>query len=116
MTEKITEVSLCKLINENGSQPMLMLDTSLVPSGGTSKSSLVKRVARSLGLPTISTTYSIGTEIREWKDLQDYEEEILINVVPPGDIIPHSVRDITVHFNISQAVVFYDDSFGKVDY
>lgn len=41
------------------------------------------------------------------------EEEYLVQISPPGDIIPEMVRTLVLNQNITNAAILFDDSFGK---
>ena len=49
---------------------------------------------------------------REWKDMSDEQKKYLIQVRPPGDILPDIIRDLALTNNITNAAILYDSSFG----
>lgn len=116
MSDEVTEGDLCnKLIGTKGPKATVLLDTTVKPSiSGLRSGQLVKKFARSVGLPTVTTTYGDnGHEVLAWDGLTKREKEWLVHVQPPGDTISSMVKDIAGHFNMSTAVVFYDKTFGK---
>ncbi|CAG2107477.1 unnamed protein product, partial [Medioppia subpectinata] len=62
-------------------------------------------------IPTISTTYQLGSGILNWRNLDDNEKQYLIHVNQPGDTIPIMVKDLTAHHNYKTVIVYYDESF-----
>lgn len=117
MSDEVTEGELCdKMFSASGrtAQPTVLLDTTVKTIiSGRRSSQLVKKLARSVGLPTLSTSYGdTGHELTAWNGLSKREKEWLVHVQPPGDIIAHVVKDIAAHYNMSTATVFYDSTFG----
>lgn len=51
---------------------------------------------------------------REWQGLTENENNYLVQLMPPGDIIVQSIRDIVQTQNITNAAIVYDDSFGRL--
>ena len=50
---------------------------------------------------------------REWRELQPLQEKYLIQIRPPGDVMPDAFREIVQRQNAANAAILYDDSFGK---
>ena len=50
---------------------------------------------------------------REWRDIDAEQEKYLVQVMPPGDILAQSVREIVSTQNITNAAVLFDSSFGR---
>ena len=106
---------ICERVFHDGFDPMFMIDASEWNDGtpGANKSHMIKNLAREMGLPTISTTYSLGKGISNWNHLDEIEKQILIHVDSPGDVIPQMIKDLVNHYNIEEFVILYDESFGK---
>lgn len=66
-----------------------------------------------LGLPTVSASFGQEGDLRQWRDINDQKKNYLIQVMPPGDIIPEVVRSIVEYMNITNAAILYDETFGK---
>ncbi|CAM1317771.1 Uncharacterised protein g6837 [Pycnogonum litorale] len=98
---------LHSLFTSKANKPLVVFDTTI---GGQS-SSAVKRIVRTLKIPTVSATYGFQGDIKEWKDLTSSEEQYLIQVMPPGDIIGQFVHDVGSSLNMSSAGILFDDSF-----
>jgi hypothetical protein len=49
---------------------------------------------------------------RQWRDLDEEQLKYLIQVQPPGDLIPEAIRTIVIAQNMSSAGILFDDSFG----
>ena len=71
-----------------GTPPDLILDLS---RGGDS-SEIIKSVAFNLGLPTVSSTMGDKNEILEWRSALAEQEEYLVQVRSPLDILPFILR------------------------
>ncbi|XP_050303158.1 ionotropic receptor 25a isoform X2 [Anthonomus grandis grandis] len=102
--------SLCstyqKMLDDN-TPPHLVLDTT--KAGLASET--VKSFSSALGIPTVSASYGQVGDLRQWRNLQPNEEEYLIQISPPGDIIPEVVRTLVLNQNITNAAILFDDSF-----
>lgn len=94
---------------KSGKMPHVVLDTTL--TGVTSET--VKSFTSALAIPTVSTSYGQEYDIRSWRNLDEEDQKYLIQIMPPGDIIPEVVRSIVVAQNISNAAILFDDSFSK---
>ena len=53
------------------------------------------------------------TTNREWANLDDQQKKYLIQVRPPGDVMPDAIRDMIMQLNITNAAILFDESFGK---
>ena len=95
-------------------QPNILIDTTLKHSmTGRRAANLVKQFARSVGLPTVSTSYGMGADVEPaWMALSKREREWLVHVQPPGDVFAHAVPDIVRQFNLTTAAIIYDNTFG----
>jgi len=92
---------------DSGSPPDLVLDLTL--SGISSE--VVKSLSLTLGLPTVSAALGEEGDIREWRDITDAQKQYLIQVRPPGDILPSIIRDLAMASNITNAGILYDSTF-----
>lgn len=90
-----------------GSPPDIIIDSTR--SGVMSD--VVKTMTWTLGLPTLSTSYGETDEIREWRDLSPQQQNYLIQIRPPGDVITGVVRELIERQNITNAAILYDDTF-----
>ncbi|XP_001356575.4 ionotropic receptor 25a [Drosophila pseudoobscura] len=92
---------------EKKMMPHLILDTT--KSGVASET--VKSFTQALGLPTISASYGQEGDLRQWRDLDESKQKYLLQVMPPGDIIPEVIRSIVRRLNITNAAILYDETF-----
>lgn len=108
-----SSVSVCDqfsaLFSANVLSPVVVLDTTT----NEPQSSIVKRVARKLKIPTLSASYGYKGDIVEWNNLTMEEKEFLVQVMPPGDIIGQMIHDIGASQNLTNAGILYDDSFRE---
>ena len=51
---------------------------------------------------------------REWRDLDAMQEKYLIQIRPPGDVMPDAFREMVLKQNITNAAILFDDTFGKI--
>ena len=94
---------------DEGAPPDLVLDFTL----GGMTSEVMKSLSLSLGLPSVTSTMGEQGDITEWESLNESQEKYLIQVRSPSDLFQYIIRDLAVHTNFSNAVILYDDSFGK---
>lgn len=90
-----------------GSPPDIIIDST----GSGVMSDVVKTMTWTLGLPTLSTSYGETDEIREWRDLSPQQQNYLIQIRPPGDVITGVIRELIERQNITNAAILYDDTF-----
>ena len=95
---------------DRGTPPDLILDLTQ----GGEVSEMVKFMASSLGLPTVSSSQGGDKEIIRWSSLSEEQLNYLVQVRSPSDIFPYSIRDLAEATMMETAVVFYDDSFSKI--
>ena len=76
-------------------------------------SDVVKTMTWTLGLPTLSSSYGETGEIREWRDLSPQQQNYLIQIRPPGDVITGVIRELITRQNITNAAILYDKTFGN---
>ncbi|CAG2115103.1 unnamed protein product, partial [Medioppia subpectinata] len=82
--EEDNSTTICEQLFADKSMPTFVLDVT--ESAQTSPK--VKNLVREMGIPTISTTYQLGSGILNWRNLDDNEKQYLIHVNQPGDTIP----------------------------
>ena len=104
-----SSADICRQIFGSQTEPTFVIDAT--ESQQTSPK--VKNLVREMGIPTISTTYQLGSGILNWRNLDDTEKQYLIHVNQPGDTMPLMVKDIVTHFNYKTVAVYYDKSFRK---
>jgi len=107
--EEDTADQICHQIFKDNLTPTYMIDVTEV----SQISPILKNMAREMGIPTISTTYQLGSGIINWRNLDDIEKQILIHINQPGDIIPQMAKDIAVRYNYQTIVILYDQSFRE---
>jgi len=106
----VTVEKVCAEIDamlDAGTPPDLVLD--LTKSGISSE--VVKSLSLTLGLPTVAGALGEEGDIREWRDLTDEQQQYLIQVRPPGDLLPAIIRDLAIASNITNAGILYDTTF-----
>ncbi|KOC68268.1 Glutamate receptor, ionotropic kainate 3 [Habropoda laboriosa] len=64
-----------------------------------------------LGIPTLSAQYGQEGDLLYWRNLNADQQSYLIQVMPPGDLIPEAVRQLAIQLNITNAAVLYDQNF-----
>ena len=97
---------------DGGTPPDLVLDLTL----GGMTSEVMKSLSLSLGLPSVTSTMGEEEDITEWESLTESQEKYLIQVRSPSDMFQYIIRDLVKHTDISNAVILFDDSFGKVNH
>lgn len=91
------------------SPPHLVLDATRAGLA----SETVKSFTSALGIPTVSGSYGQQGDLRQWRNLQQNEEEYLVQISPPGDLLPEIIRTLVSNQNITNAAIIFDDTFGK---
>ena len=91
---------------EEGSPPDLVLDL-------THRGDMVKSLSLNLGLPTVTSSTGEAEDISEWSALTAEQQKYLVQVRSPSDMLPNIINDLTALTNITNAAVFYDESFGE---
>lgn len=89
--------------------PHLVLDTTMTGMA----SETVKSFTAALALPTISASFGQSGDLRQWRNINEDEQEYLIQIMPPADVIPEFIRTIVLYQNISNAAILFDPSFGN---
>ncbi|XP_066245582.1 ionotropic receptor 25a-like [Euwallacea similis] len=102
--------SLCETYQQmldSNAPPHLVLDAT--KAGLASET--VKSFTSALGLPTVSASYGQQGDLRQWRNLLPNEEDYLVQISPPGDIIPEIIRTLVLTQNITNAAILYDNAF-----
>ncbi|CAK9805963.1 Ionotropic receptor 25a [Anthophora quadrimaculata] len=87
--------------------PDLVIDTTT--AGLSSKVS--NSFTAALGIPTLSAQYGQEGDLLYWRNLNTDQENYLIQIMPPGDLIPEAVRQLSIQLNITNAAILYDHNF-----
>ncbi|CAL4099885.1 unnamed protein product, partial [Meganyctiphanes norvegica] len=74
-------------------------------------SETIKSFTKAMALPSFAASYGQDGDIREWRDLSETEQDFLVQIMPPGDIMVQAVRDIVKANNITNAGIIFDDTF-----
>lgn len=77
-------------------------------------SETVKSFTSALALPTVTTSFGLVGDLRQWRSLSVSQSNYLIQIMPPADIIAECVRAIVNKQDITNAAILFDDSFGTV--
>lgn len=97
--------------------PTILIDTVRRPSAkGNRVGPLVKKIARKMGVPTVSAAYGKMKGIMEWETLNEAEKQYLVQITPPGNIITQVIRDIASHQKMTTTGVLFDESIGKQEF
>lgn len=97
--------------------PTILIDTTRRPIEKDNRAGpLVKKIARRMGIPTVSATYGRMKGISKWDNLTNTEMQYLVQIPPPGYIITQVIRDIASHQSMSTTGVLFDESIGKYKY
>ena len=61
----------------------------------------------------IMFVYLLSQHFREWRNLLPMQEKYLIQIRPPGDVMPDAFREMVLMQNATNAAILFDDTFGK---
>ncbi|KAF8790580.1 Ionotropic receptor 25a like protein [Argiope bruennichi] len=82
----LSESVVCERLTKPS--PTVIIDTTRRPRAiGNRAGTLVKKVVRKMGIPTVSATYGKMNGIMEWENLSNTEKQYLVQIPPPGYII-----------------------------
>lgn len=95
---------------ENRAPPHIILDTTM--TGLVSET--VKSFTKALQIPTISGSFGQEGDLRQWRDIDESQQNYFIQIMPPADVIPEIIRSIVINQNISNAAILFDHSYGNV--
>ncbi|GFX39568.1 ionotropic receptor 25a [Trichonephila clavipes] len=105
----LSEAVVCEKLTRD--RPTILIDTTRRPRAvGNRAGTLVKKVVRKMGIPTVSATYGEMKGIMEWENLSDIERQYLVQIAPPGYIITQVVRDLASLQNMTTTGVLFDES------
>lgn len=76
-------------------------------------SETVKSFSAALAVPTISGSFGQPGDLRQWRNINENQQEYLMQIMPPADIIPEVIRTLVLYQNISNAAILFDTSFGN---
>ncbi|ODM89690.1 Glutamate receptor ionotropic, kainate 2 [Orchesella cincta] len=79
-------------------------------------SEAVKMIVKVMNLPTISAAFGQEGDIRSWQELGPNMKQYLIQVAPPADLLPQSVRSIASQQDMTSAVLLFDNAYGIVNH
>ncbi|CAG7815474.1 unnamed protein product [Allacma fusca] len=100
---------ICKhmdaLASDDESKPDLVMDFTI--SGIPSEA--VKVIMKTLKIPTVSTSVGQNEDVREWSLLSEKQEQYLIRVQPPMDLLDQAIRSISELQNLSNAAIFFQN-------
>ncbi|CAG9857523.1 unnamed protein product [Phyllotreta striolata] len=102
--------SLCSTYNQllqTQVYPHLVLDTTMTGLG----SETVKSFTAALGLPTVSASFGQEGDLRQWRNIDQDEQDYLVQICPPADVIPEIVRSLVLNQNVTNAAILFDTSF-----
>ena len=94
---------------DSGTPPDVVLDLSALEKS----SEVAKEVSRILGLPTVTSSEGEVGDIQEWSELTEEQEKYLVQVRSPTDKFPYVIRDLVALSKITNAAIFFDDSFRE---
>ncbi|KAJ0183146.1 hypothetical protein K1T71_001122 [Dendrolimus kikuchii] len=87
--------------------PHVVLDFTMAGVG----SETIKSFTAALGLPTISGSFGQAGDLRQWRSLNLNQTKFLLQVMPPADILPESIRAIVGKQDITNAAIIFDEFF-----
>lgn len=92
--------------------PHVVLDFTMTGVG----SETIKSFTAALALPTISGSFGQTGDLRQWRFLNANQTKYLLQVMPPADILPESIRAVVTKQDITNAAIIFDEYFGKNQY
>lgn len=116
--DSLTKNEIYKQLTFNGSNPILLIDTTLKNGANSSFASRIKQLVRDIGLPTIATGSSLGRPLKpieQWQSLSIEEKKNLIQFSSTEEQIAVIVTDIVRHFSADPAIVLYDNQFDLTE-
>ncbi|KAI8421538.1 hypothetical protein MSG28_009573 [Choristoneura fumiferana] len=87
--------------------PHVVLDFTMTGVG----SETIKSFTAALALPTISGSFGQNGDLRQWRNLNANQSKFLLQVMPPADILPESIRAIVTKQDITNAAIIFDEFF-----
>ncbi|CAG4975056.1 unnamed protein product [Parnassius apollo] len=102
--------NVCRKYNDMLSakrEPHVILDFTITGVG----SETIKSFTAALALPTISGSFGQVGDLRQWRSLSVNQTKYLLQVMPPADILPESIRAIVMKQDITNAAIIFDEHF-----
>ncbi|XP_050348568.1 ionotropic receptor 25a isoform X2 [Nymphalis io] len=87
--------------------PHVVLDFTMTGVG----SETIKSFTAALALPTISGSFGQAGDLRQWRTLSTNQTKYLLQIMPPADILPESIRAIVIKQDITNAAIIFDEFF-----
>ncbi|XP_068617329.1 ionotropic receptor 25a isoform X1 [Battus philenor] len=87
--------------------PHVVLDFTVTGVG----SETIKSFTAALALPTISGSFGQVGDLRQWRSLTVNQTKFLLQIMPPADMLPESVRSIVTKQDITNAAIIFDEVF-----
>ncbi|KAG6445268.1 hypothetical protein O3G_MSEX003820 [Manduca sexta] len=87
--------------------PHVVLDFTMTGVG----SETIKSFTAALSLPTISGSFGQAGDLRQWRSLNSNQTKFLLQVMPPADVMPESIRAIVTQQDITNAAILFDEFF-----
>ncbi|KPJ17158.1 Glutamate receptor, ionotropic kainate 2 [Papilio machaon] len=87
--------------------PHVVLDFTMTGVG----SETIKSFTAALALPTISGSFGQTGDLRQWRSLNVNQTKYLLQVMPPADILPESIRAVVTKQDITNAAIIFDENF-----
>lgn len=75
-------------------------------------SETIKSFTAALALPTVSGSFGQEGDLRQWRGLTSNQKQYLLQVMPPADLLPESIRAIVTKQGITNAAIIFDEFFG----
>lgn len=87
--------------------PDLVIDTTTAGLGAKISNSFTA----ALGIPTLSAQYGQEGDLLYWRNLNADQQDYLVQVMPPADLIPEAIRHLAIQLNITNIAILYDHNF-----
>ncbi|CAK1555436.1 unnamed protein product [Leptosia nina] len=87
--------------------PHVVLDFTITGVG----SETIKSFTAALALPTVSGSFGQDGDLRQWRGLDANQTQYLLQVMPPADLLPESIRAIVTKQGITNAAIIFDEFF-----
>nr|BAR64798.1 ionotropic receptor [Ostrinia furnacalis] len=107
---KVFLENVCRKYNDMLSAkktPHVVLDFTMTGVG----SETIKSFTAALALPTMSSSFGQAGDLRQWRSLDANQTRFLLQVMPPADILPESIRAIVTKQDITNAAIIFDELF-----
>lgn len=111
--DEATESDVCNSMFGGDPKPDVLIDAVRTPGSTEEKlSTMVRRTARQMGLPTVSLTYGVHNDytLSGWDQLSPLERDFLVHITPPGDLYTQVIRDLCKNMDLATAGIIYDNS------